>query len=65
MSTDAPHLLTVAWWVSSADSGIENLANFLSIPPNKTKFLPSVCLVHGLDLSAIPVSIFTVAIGRL
>jgi hypothetical protein len=65
VSTDAPHLLTVAWWVSSADSGIDNLVNFLSIPPNKTKFLPSVCLIHGLDFSAIPVSISAVSVGRL
>jgi len=32
-----------------------NLANFLSISPNQTKFLPSVCLVPA-SLSAIPVS---------
>jgi hypothetical protein len=31
------------------------LANFLSISPNQTKFLLSVCLVPGLDFSAIPI----------
>jgi hypothetical protein len=36
---------------------IDNLANFLSISPNQTKILLSVCLVPGLDFSAIPVSI--------
>ncbi len=39
--------------------GIDNLANFLNflyISPNQTKFLPYVCLVPGLDFSAIPVS---------
>ena len=40
--------------------GIDNLANFLSISPNQTKYLPSVCLVPGLDFSAIPVSISAV-----
>ena len=33
------------------------MANFLSISPNQTKFLPSVCLVPGLDFSAVPVLI--------
>jgi hypothetical protein len=45
--------------------GIDNLANFLSISPNQTKFLPSVCLVPELDFSAIPVPIFAVSLGRL
>ncbi len=29
------------------------MANFLSISPNQPKFLPSVCLIPGLDFSAI------------
>jgi hypothetical protein len=29
--------------------GIDNLANFLSISPNQTKFLPSVCLAPELE----------------
>jgi hypothetical protein len=41
------------------------LANFLSISPNQTRFLPSVCLVPGLDFSAIPVSNSAVSSGRL
>ena len=41
---------------------IDNLANFLSISPNLTKVLPSVCLVPGLDFSAIPVSISAVSL---
>jgi hypothetical protein len=41
------------------------LANFLSKSPNQTKFLSSVCPVPGLDLSAIPVSISAVSLGRL
>jgi hypothetical protein len=45
--------------------GIDNLANFLSISPNQTKFLLSVCLVLGLDFSASPVSISVVSLGRL
>jgi hypothetical protein len=45
--------------------GIDNLDNFLSISPNQTKFLPSVCLVPGLDFSAILVTIFAVSLGRL
>jgi hypothetical protein len=36
------------------------LANLLSISPNQTKFFPYVCLVPGLDFSAIPVSISAV-----
>jgi hypothetical protein len=39
------------------------MANFLSISPNQTKFLPTVCLVKGLDFSAIPVSISAVSLG--
>jgi hypothetical protein len=62
VSTDAPILLTVAWWVSSAASGIDNLANFVSITPNKTKFLQPVFLVPGLDFAAIPVSISAVSL---
>ncbi len=38
---------------------MDNLANFLSISPNQTKFLLSVCL----DNSAIPVSISAVSLG--
>jgi hypothetical protein len=45
--------------------GIDNLANFPSISPNQTKFLSSVCLVPGLDFSAITVSISAVSLGRL
>ncbi len=45
--------------------GIDNLANFLSISPNQTKFLLSVRLVPALDNSAIPVSISAVSLGRL
>ncbi len=45
--------------------GIDDLANFLSIFPNQTMFLPSVCLVPGLDFSAIPVSISAVSLGML
>ncbi len=45
--------------------GIDNLANFLSISPNQTKFLLSVCLVPGLDFSIIPVSFSAVSLGRL
>jgi hypothetical protein len=41
-----------------------NLARFLSISPNQTKFLPSVCLVPGQVFSAIPVSISAVSLGR-
>jgi hypothetical protein len=40
------------------------MANFLSIPPNQTKLLPPVCLVSGLDFSAIPVSISAVSLRR-
>jgi hypothetical protein len=46
-------------------AGIDHLANFLSISPNQTKFLFSVCLVPGLYFSAIPVSISAVSLGRL
>ncbi len=45
--------------------GIDNLANFLSIPPNQTKVLPSVSLVPRMDFSAIPGSISAVSLGRL
>ncbi len=31
---------------------IDNLANFLYISPNQTKFFPSVCLWSQLDISA-------------
>jgi hypothetical protein len=41
------------------------LANLLSISPNQIKFLLPVYLVPGLDLSAIPVSISAVSLGRL
>jgi hypothetical protein len=41
------------------------LANFLSISPNQTKFLPSVCLVPGLEFSAIPVLISAVSLEML
>ncbi len=44
--------------------GIDNLANFLSISPNQTKFFLSVCLVPGLDFSAIPVLISAMSLGR-
>ncbi len=44
---------------------IENLSNFLSISPNQTKFLSSVCLVPRLDFSAIPVSTSAESLGRL
>jgi hypothetical protein len=42
--------------------GIANLSNFLSNSPTQTKCFPSVCLVPGLDFSAIPVSISTVSL---
>jgi hypothetical protein len=45
--------------------GIDNLANFLSISQNQTKFLPLVCLVPGQDFSATLVSISSVSLGRL
>ncbi len=45
--------------------GIDNFANFLSISPNQTKFLQSVCLVPRLDFSTIPVLISTAPLGRL
>ncbi len=48
-----------------AQVGIDNLAKFLSISPNQTKFLLSVCLVPGLDFSAIPVPISAMSLGRL
>jgi hypothetical protein len=41
------------------------MALFLSISPNQTKFLPSVCLVPGLDFSAILVLISAVSLGRI
>jgi hypothetical protein len=41
------------------------LALFLSISPNQTKFLQPVCLVPGLDFSAILVSVSAVSLGRL
>ncbi len=41
------------------------MANFLSISPNQTKFLPSICMVPGLDFSAIPDSIFAESLGKL
>ncbi len=43
----------------------DNLANFLSISPNQTKFLLSVSLVPRMDFSAIPVSISEVSLQRL
>ncbi len=47
--------------------GNDNLANILSISPNQTKLLPSVCLVPGmeLDFSGVPVLISAVSVGRL
>jgi hypothetical protein len=45
--------------------GVDNLANFLSISPNQTKLLPSVCLVPGLDFSGVPVLISAVSLRRL
>ncbi len=42
---------------------LDNLANFLSISPNQTKFLPSVCLVPA-RLFAIPDSISAVSLRR-
>jgi hypothetical protein len=44
--------------------GFDNLANFLSISPNQTMFLPSVCLVPAA-ISAIPFSISAVSLRRL
>jgi hypothetical protein len=41
------------------------LANFLSISPNQTKFLPYVCLVPAFYFSVIPASISAVSLRRL
>jgi hypothetical protein len=49
----AGHIITVNGKVKVV---IDNLANFLSISPNKTKFLPSVCLVPAFSDSVSVVS---------